>query len=99
MKNNNFSINDHSKRGIMEEEISTKGRRRKLKRIVQKKPKINLNSSGSVAYYKKVKAALNASCKNIVFLFIDYLFYLPIVLLLQLNALLRFIMFMIKFTD
>ncbi|KAL8562715.1 hypothetical protein ACOMHN_022591 [Nucella lapillus] len=47
----------------MEPEVTEKGQRRKLKRVVQKKKKarINLNSSASVAYYKKVKSALNGS--------------------------------------
>ena len=46
------------------ESVSTeKGKRLKLKRVVQKKTKVKLNTSGSVAYYKKVKAPLNASCK------------------------------------
>ncbi|XP_076461923.1 uncharacterized protein LOC143294353 [Babylonia areolata] len=47
----------------MEAEPKEKGQRRKLKRVVQKKKKskVNLNNSASVVYYKKVKAALNAS--------------------------------------
>ena len=52
----------------MESTPPAKGQRRKLKRVMQKtkKPKLNLNSSASasVVYYKKVKAALNASCKS-----------------------------------
>ncbi|KAK7485882.1 hypothetical protein BaRGS_00022877 [Batillaria attramentaria] len=41
-----------------------KGTRRKLKRIVKKKTKVGRNASASVVYYKKVKAALNASLNS-----------------------------------
>lgn len=47
----------------MADETVVRGKHHKLKRIVQKKAKVGLNTSGSVSYYKKVKAALNASCK------------------------------------
>lgn len=56
----------------MAEETVVRGKHHKLKRIVQKKAKVGLNTSGSVSYYKKVKAALNASCKYMILLSMSY---------------------------